>query len=164
MDGSSSSREQHGTAEVPRSAESVPVTETRQRTQVIRFSLTDSWWTPRATRVRISSTVGDPPGPRRRRQEPIGASPTRANAARKAVNRRSPLRQYEWRRGAGIFRRRHCRRHHHLIVAIARPFRHRPQLDLHLQGPRGRCKRGRARVRSKAASAKPATGCGSRRN
>jgi len=61
LDGSFSSCEQHGTAEVPRSAESVPVTETRQRTQVIRFSLTDSWWTPRAARVRISSTAGDPP-------------------------------------------------------------------------------------------------------
>ena len=53
---------------------------------------------------------------------------------RKALGCRPAVRQYERRPRAGLLRRRHHRRHHHRAVAIAGASRHRPQLDLHLQG------------------------------
>ena len=48
--------------------------------------------------------------------------------------------------GAGILRRRHRRGHHYGAVALSVAVRHRAQLLLHLQGPRGRREAGRARA------------------
>ena len=77
-----------------------------------------------------------------------------------------PFSQYERRPGAGIFRRRHGRGHHHRSVADQLAVRDRAQLDLYLQGPGGRREAGRARVgralcarRQRAQSS--ATGCAS---
>ena len=76
--------------------------------------------------------------------------PSRAAAAaapRQAVDRGAALRQYERRPGAGIFRRRHGRGDHHRALPHPLAVRHRPQFDLHLQGPRRRREAGRARTR-----------------
>ncbi len=75
--------------------------------------------------------------------------------------------EHERRPGAGVFRRRHRRGHHHRSLQGLRPARDRAQLRLRLQGPRRRPAAGlprarRALRRSKAACARPATGCGSR--
>ena len=56
--------------------------------------------------------------------------------ARQAIDRRPALREHERRAGAGLFRRRHRRGHHHRAVAVPVAVRHRPQFELHLQGPR----------------------------
>ena len=61
-----------------------------------------------------------------------------AAAAGQALDRRASLHQSERRPGAGIFRRRPGRGHHHGLEPGAVVLRHRPQLVLHLQGPRRR--------------------------
>ena len=93
----------------------------------------------------------------------------RAAAARQAVDRGAAVPEHERRPGAGIFRRRHGRGDHHRAVPHPLAVRHRPQFELHLQGPGGRCEAGRARTRacamcSKARCARPATGCASPRS
>ena len=70
-----------------------------------------------------------------RRQEPDRRRAAGAAAARQAVDRGAALRQYERRPGAGIFRRRHGRGDHHRALPHPLALRHRPQFDLHLQGP-----------------------------
>ena len=54
--------------------------------------------------------------------------------ARQAVDRGSAFRQHERRRRAGIFRRRHLGRHHHVAVEASAAVRHRAQFLVHLQG------------------------------
>ena len=90
----------------------------------------------------------------------------RAGSAGQTLDRRPALRQHERRSRSGILCRRDRRGHHHRAVALPAPLRHRPQLDLHLQGPGG----GRPRrsagssasaTSSKGACAAPATGCAS---
>ena len=67
---------------------------------------------------------------------------------------------------AGVLRRWHGRRHHHRAVAHALAVRDRPQFDLHLQRPQ-RSTSGRSAASSacatcsKAAFARPGTGCAS---
>ena len=78
-----------------------------------------------------------------------------------------PFREHERRSRAGLFRRRHGRRDHHGAVSRAMAVRHRAQFELHLQGPRGGREASGPRTRacamcSKAACARPATGCASR--
>ena len=51
-----------------------------------------------------------------------------------SLNRRPPVRKYERRRGAGLFRRRDHRRSDHRPLAFARQLRHRAGDGLHLQG------------------------------
>ena len=67
-------------------------------------------------------------------------------APRQAVDRGPALRQYERRPGAGIFRRRHGRGDHHRALPHPLAVRHRPQFELHLQGPSRRREAGRART------------------
>ena len=55
-------------------------------------------------------------------------------AARQALDRRSRLHQYEWGTGAGVFQRRHYRGYHHRAVPVLRAVRHRPELELPVQG------------------------------
>ena len=54
-----------------------------------------------------------------------------------------PVREYERRPGAGVFRRGFAEDVITLLSRIARTVRHRPQLDLHLQKPCDRCENGR---------------------
>ena len=61
------------------------------------------------------------------------AAPSPA-AEGEAVDRGPALRQHERRPGAGIFRRRHHRGHHHRPVEGLGALRHRAELGLHLQG------------------------------
>ena len=94
------------------------------------------------------------------------ASATGAAAPRQAVDRGAALRQYERRSGAGIFRRRHGRGDHHRALPHPLAVRHRPQFDLHLQGPSRRRETGRARARRalrarRLGAQRPATGCAS---
>ena len=86
--------------------------------------------------------------------------------ARQAVDRRPAVPEHERRPGAGIFRRWHGRGDHHRAVAHPLAVRDRPQFELHLQGPSGRCEAGRPRawasaMCSKARCAKAAVGCAS---
>ena len=78
-------------------------------------------------------------------QEPA-APATGAAAPRQAVDRGAAVRQYERRPGAGIFRRRHGRGDHHRALPHPLALRHRPQFELHLQGPSRRREAGRART------------------
>ena len=57
-----------------------------------------------------------------------------------------PFAEPERRSRAGVFRRRHGGGHHHGAVAHALAVRDRAQLELHLQGPRGRREAGRPRA------------------
>ena len=57
-----------------------------------------------------------------------------------------PFQQHERRPGAGIFRRRHGRGDHHRALPHPLAVRHRPQFELHLQGPSRRCEAGRPRA------------------
>ena len=57
-----------------------------------------------------------------------------------------PFQNMSRRPGAGIFRRRHGRGDHHRALAHPLAVRHRPQFELHLQGPSRRCEAGRART------------------
>ena len=63
-----------------------------------------------------------------------------------AVYRRPAIREHEWRPRAGVLCRWHCRGDHHRPVAHPLALRHRPQLQLHLQGPGRRREAGRARL------------------
>ena len=101
----------------------------------------------------------------RRRRPAAGAA--RAAAARQALARGAAVRQPERRPGAGLLRGRDRRGHHHRPVQGLGPVRHRPQLELRLQG-QGRRRAGRSGASwacatcSRAASARPASGCASR--
>ena len=55
-------------------------------------------------------------------------------AARQAVARGAAVPEHERRPGAGVFRRRHRRGHHHRVARASLAVRHRPQFELHLQG------------------------------
>ena len=92
----------------------------------------------------------------------------RAAAARQALDRGAAVRQPERRPGAGLLRRRHRRGHHHRAVPHLAAVRHRPQLELRLQGQGGRRAAGRAAswacaTCSRAACARAASGCASPR-
>ena len=63
-----------------------------------------------------------------------------AAAPRQAVDRGSPVHEYEQRPGAEILCRRHRRGLRHRAVALSVAVRDRPQFVLHLRGPRGRWK------------------------
>ena len=88
--------------------------------------------------------VARPAKPRRggRSQKP-GA----ARAARQAFDRGAAVPEHERRPGAGIFRRRHGRGHHHRPVADQMAVRDRAQFELRLQGQGRRRPAGRARAR-----------------
>ena len=81
-----------------------------------------------------------------RRPEQPATVADRTAAPRQAVDRGAALRQYERRPGAGIFRRRHGRGDHHRALPHPLALRHRPQFELHLQGPGRRREAGRARA------------------
>ena len=106
----------------------------------------------RVYRVRVPSPTPPParsPLSRMRERVPSaepgeGSSPA---APRQAVDRGAAVRQYERRSGAGIFRRRHGRGDHHRALPHPLAVRHRPQFELHLQGPGRRREAGRARAR-----------------
>ena len=66
---------------------------------------------------------------------------------RQAVDRRVAVSEHERRPRAGIFRRRHGRGNHHRLEPHPLAVRDRPELELHLQGPGGRCETGRPRAR-----------------
>ena len=83
----------------------------------------------------------------RRAARNAAATGTAARAARQAVHRRAAVQEYERRSRAGIFRRRHGRRHHHRAVAHHLAVRDRAQFELHLQGQGGRHQAGRPRAR-----------------
>ena len=77
-----------------------------------------------------------------------------------------PFAEYERRSGAGIFRRRHGRGDHHRALPHPLALRHRPQFELHLQGPGSRCEAGRPRARRALRARRlgaqgAATGCAS---
>ena len=85
---------------------------------------------------------------------------------RQALDRGPALRQHERRPGAGVLRRRPDRGHHHRAVALSRPAGDLAQLGLRPQGQAGaRARRWRASSASstwsRAACARPATGCAS---
>ena len=91
-----------------------------------------------------------------RRQEP--------RVAGQAFDRRPPFPESERAAGSGLFRRRHLRGHHNCPVQAARLLRHRPELDLRLQGQkRPTFARSRASLASvtcwRAASASRASSC-----
>ena len=75
-----------------------------------------------------------------------GTAQPRSQASGQALDRGAAVRQYERRSGTGVLCRRHLggpdygARPHPLVV------RHRPQLDVRLQTPRGRCEAGLARA------------------
>ena len=73
--------------------------------------------------------------------------------ARQAVRRGASIREFERRPRAGIFRRRHGRRHHRGTVAHQVAVRHRAQFELHLQ------RHGRRREAGRVASSACATCC-----
>ena len=80
-----------------------------------------------------------------------------------------PFQNMSRRPGAGIFRRRHGRGHHHRAVADQMAVRHRPQFDLRLQGPgdrreAGRPGTGRALCAGRQRAQDRPTGCGSPRS
>ena len=81
--------------------------------------------------------------------EPAGSTTRRRRTvpSRQAVDRRPAVPQSERRSRAGLFRRRRGGGHHHRLVAHALAVRDRAQLQLHLQGPRGRREAGRPRAR-----------------
>ena len=85
------------------------------------------------------------------RPNPSRGAPSRgrrsSGAARQAVDRGAAVPEHERRPGAGIFRRRHGRGHHHRPVAHQMAVRDRAQFELHLQGQGGRHQAGRARTR-----------------
>ena len=90
----------------------------------------------------------------------------RPAAPRQAVDRGLAVPEHERRPGAGIFRRRHGRGDHHRALPHPLAVRHRPQFELHLQGPsRRRESRSGASwacaMCSKARCARAATGCAS---
>ena len=71
-----------------------------------------------------------------------GASSARgekARGARKTLDRRPAFPEHEPGPGAGIFRRRHLRGHHHCSVEAVAALRHRPQFLLHFQGQERPC-------------------------
>ncbi len=91
----------------------------------------------RASHPRLSAAAR----PARRRgpgQEP--------RVAGQAFDRRPPFPESERAAGSGLFRRRHLRGHHNRPVQAARLLRHRPELDLRLQGQDARRSPGRARA------------------
>ena len=55
-------------------------------------------------------------------------------SAGQAVDRGAAVPEHERRSGAGVFRRRHGRGHHHRPLAHQMALRHRPQFELRLQG------------------------------
>ena len=57
--------------------------------------------------------------------EPVAPS-IRPRPPGQAVDRRASIHEYEWRRAAGLFRRRHHGRHHHRAVAVLGVVCHRP--------------------------------------
>jgi class 3 adenylate cyclase len=59
-------------------------------------------------------------------------------APRQAVDRCTAVSKPEWRPRARIFRRRHGRGDHYRSLAHTLALRHRPQFELHLQGPSDR--------------------------
>ena len=67
--------------------------------------------------------------------------------ARQAFDRGPAVPEHERRPGAGIFRRRHGRRHHHRAVADQMAVRDRAQFELRLQGQGRGYQAGRARAR-----------------
>jgi class 3 adenylate cyclase len=71
-----------------------------------------------------------------------------ARSPQQAVDRGAALRQYERRPGAGVFRRRDGRGDHYRAQSHPLALRPRPQFELHLQGPGGRCEADRPRTRS----------------
>ena len=73
--------------------------------------------------------------------------PRAARPSRQALDRGAAVPEHERRSGAGIFRRRHGRGHHHRPVAHQVAIRDRAQFELHLQGQIGRHPAGRARTR-----------------
>ena len=85
------------------------------------------------------------------RRRPAGpdapATPPRRRRPQAAHARGAALRQHDRRPGAGVLRRRHHRGPDHRALAPALVLGDRPQLGLHLQGPRGRRAPGRARAR-----------------
>ena len=85
--------------------------------------------------------------PHRSRQAAAAAPKSELCEFRAALDRRPAVRQHERRPRAGIFRRRHFRRHHHRAVEAALVLRHRAQFVLHLQGQGGRREARRARTR-----------------
>ena len=105
---------------------------------------------------RVARRQGGHPrrGPARRLRR-AARSPARSRRRRAAVlpRCRSPhaggaaLQQHDRRPGAGVLRRRRHRRADRRAFAPALVLGDRPELRLHLQGPRGRCAPGRARAR-----------------
>ena len=100
-----------------------------------------------------------------RRASGRGRRPS-ACALRQAVGGDPAVLQHEQRPRAGVLQRRHHRGHHHRPVEGFGPVRARPQYRLHLQG-QGRRTWSRSPSNwaspmwSRAASARPGTGCGS---
>ena len=72
--------------------------------------------------------------------------PPRSGASRQAVDRGAAVPEHERRPGAGLFRRRHRRGHHHGAVPHPLAVRDRAQFELRLQGPRRRREAGRPRA------------------
>ena len=70
-----------------------------------------------------------------------------ASASRQALDRRAAVPEHERRSGAGIFCRRHGRRHHHGAVAVQVAVRDRAQFIVHLQRQGRRHQAGRPRTR-----------------
>ena len=73
--------------------------------------------------------------------------PVAPASSRPTLDRRAAVRQHERRSRAGVFRRRHGRRHSDGPVARALAVRDRPPVELHLQGPVRRRAADRPRAR-----------------
>jgi class 3 adenylate cyclase len=67
-------------------------------------------------------------------------------ASRQAVHRRAAVPEHERRSRAGIFRRRHGRRHHYRAFPHQLALRYRAQFEFHIQGPGDRCETNRPRT------------------
>ena len=78
---------------------------------------------------------------------PDNEAPALARPPRQALDRGAAVPEHERRSGAGIFRRRDGRGHHHRPVAHQMAIRDRAQFELHLQGQAGRHKAGGPRTR-----------------
>jgi hypothetical protein len=84
--------------------------------------------------------------PLREPPEPGRATEPGTGASRSPVYRRAGVRQPERRPGAGVLRGRHRRGHPLGPVAPSLALRHRPAVELLLQGPRGRGETHRSRA------------------
>ena len=96
---------------------------------------------------------------RRDRSLPGDAEASGSFGSRYSLARGVAVREPERRSGAGLFRRRSCRRHHHCAQPIQILRGDRPQFFVCLQGPRRRRAAGRQRARGRVRARRKCAAC-----